>query len=159
MKGSLINKGGQKRRTTVADLERALAGLVNLLGGLENDPHQFGIQKDLTWVRHDIRVLSNQVKELESLKVDVMELKKVAHAVGPLWKTQQGQVRPITMLSTDHLQNILGGDFGTLGLRMRIGEEIKRREIDAQWRRKKNRGLVLRLRAAWRAFKNPGEEL
>lgn len=63
-----------------------------------------------------------------------MKLQTAFHAlqtlVGPGWKTAEGYVRSIYQLSSEHLNNILEGNFGTPEIQQEIAEELERRKID-----------------------------
>lgn len=131
-------KTAPKKRRTVADLEKALAELAHEVSGMK-DGHHF----ERNAVRQLIKRLQARVDELELklphvclLASRLEKLEKLAKAMGPLWKTQSGHTRPITMLSTCHLRTLLTGGWVRQSMREAIESELRRREIDDEWRAK-----------------------
>jgi len=53
---------------------------------------------------------------------------------GTMWRTQEGHSRWIAVLTTQHLESILRGGFGTPKSRDDIRVELKRRQIDREYR-------------------------
>jgi hypothetical protein len=53
---------------------------------------------------------------------------------GVLWSNQTGVLRPIALLSTGHLKNILAGGIASLNTRLLVSYELKRREVDRRYR-------------------------
>jgi hypothetical protein len=79
-------------------------------------------------------MLKREVEELGLL------LRQYTDALGPMWTTAQGHSMPLRLLSTQHLQNIRNGDFGSYETREFIDRELERREIDAKWRERQANG-------------------
>lgn len=84
------------------------------------------------------------IETLESELTDTMaenvvmraKIDRLHNALGDvLWKDMNGVIRPITLLSTSHLKNILAGDFAkSLDVRVMIADELERREVDRRFR-------------------------
>ena len=86
--------------------------------------------------RHDRNY--NQLKErLQKAEVAAQEARqkvdRYAKALGPIWRTQQGDRMPMALLSTDHLKNI--SNYRATGCEARefAEKELRRREIDEEW--------------------------
>ena len=103
-------------------------------------------------LRDQDRVIETLESELTSTMAEnvVMraKIKRLMEALGGvLWKDVHGVLRPITLLSTSHLKNILAGGFAKgHSTRLLIASELKRREVDRRYRSP--------LRRIWRAFSN-----
>lgn len=88
-----------------------------------------------------ITTLQQQIKQLEHSNSERLQenraLEEVVKTLGPLWKTQAGHTVPMALLSTPHLQQLIGGTWvHSVDSRRFIRKELKRREEDRKWREK-----------------------
>jgi hypothetical protein len=112
-------------------------------------------------VRDDILIdLSHQARTIREshskLNLRCYYIEKVldgaevlATCMGPLWTTQDGHRRPLSMLSTEHLENLVNGRWlEQLPVSGRFAQnELARRKIDTDMRKKPNpfKGLFRKL--------------
>ena len=86
--------------------------------------------------------ISRLEKQVQEEAVARRELKiylsQYIDALGPLWTTQAGHRRPLSMLSTDHLQRLVDGGWlphHTTKHRDFAEQELWRRTIDVRFRK------------------------
>jgi hypothetical protein len=114
------------------DVDRLTRDLNSDVRRVRNELHMHG---DALRARNSrLNMLKREVEELGLL------LRQYTDALGPMWTTASGHSTPLRLLSTQHLQNIRNGDFGSYETREFIDRELERREIDAAWRKRQEAG-------------------
>lgn len=171
----------KKKRPTLASLQKQLDYLTRALGGVLQDPTTTGLGQRVDTANEALRSLNHVVgahgEDIARLR-DLYD-KLTLGLGGSTWTTMNGHTRWIALLTTPHLENLLRG-WAKGSTRANIEEELERRRIDRFFRqgkllpespqemadrkfgrfprgykRAKGPGLRARLRAAWRAFRNP----
>ncbi len=100
-------------------------------------------------VKQNEQQIADLKKRIEALEEDAGSLNyrldcasgklyEYMQAVGPMWKTAAGHARPLSMLSTEHLENLVNGRWLEdkcfhKGYAFR---ELERRKIDTDMRKK-----------------------